>query len=139
VVVKIVAPDEATDGGNFSAEINISYVGNFDAANYDIAYNASVIQVTGVRDGSINGAPIPVDDWGFIPEGEQGVVRIINNVAGAPGVNGSGNLSWIDFDVVGNVCDSSGLVFNVSVSVLYDNLAQEISATWLNDSVHVVE
>jgi hypothetical protein len=61
----------------------------------------------------------------------------LDSVAGAPGVNGSGNLSWIDFDVVGNICESSGLLFNISLSVLYDNVAHEISATWVNDSVHV--
>jgi hypothetical protein len=132
-----MAPDEVTNGDSFSAEVNISYVENFDAANYDIVYNASVLNVTGVSDGAIDGTTIPVDSWDFIPGGVQGVVRIINNVGGAPGVDGRGNLSWINFNVVGNVCDSSGLVFDVSECYLSDNSANNISATWVNESVHV--
>jgi hypothetical protein len=133
-----MAPPEVTYCDSFSAEVNISYVENFDAANYDVVYNASVLEVTGVSDGIIAGTPVPVDDWEFVPPGVQGVVRIINNLPGITGVTGRGNLSWISFNVVGNVCDISSLVFNVSECWLNDNSAQNISAMWLNDSVHVV-
>ena len=132
-----MAPPEVTYCDSFSAEVNISYVENFDAANYDIVYNASVLYLTGVSDGLIAGTPVPWDNWEFVPLGVQGVVRIINNVPGTSGVSGSGNLSWINFNVVGNVCDSSGLVFNVSECYLSDNSANNISATWVNESVHV--
>lgn len=79
---------------------------------------------------------MPVDDWGFIPEGIQGVVRIINNVPGVSGVTGTGYLSQIQFDVVGSVNDSSYL--NLSEGVIYDIYANEITVTaWLNDSIDI--
>ena len=136
-MVEIIAQDEVDEGSNFSVEVNISYVENFDSASYDVIYDASIIQVTGVRNGSINGTEVPVDDWGFIPSGVQGVVRIINNMPGTGGVNGSGSLSWIDFDVSGVACDASGIEFSASERVVYDRWAIEISATWIDDSVHV--
>lgn len=133
----IDAPSQASEAGSFTAFVNISYVDKFDSANYDVIYNASVIQVTNVINGSINGTAVTVDDWGFIPPGVQGVVRIINNLPGVSGVSGSGVLAKIAFDVVGQAGDTSQL--DLSNGVVYDIDANEITVTaWINDSIDIV-
>jgi hypothetical protein len=134
--VWITAPGNVTAGSNFTATVNISNISNFDSANYDISYNASVIEVTGVINGSLGATVIPVSDWGFIPPGIQGTVRIINNVPGSNGASGQGLLSQILFHVNGSAGDTSHLNFT-GEHVLYDNTSTEIPATWLNDSVTV--
>jgi len=108
-------------------------VENFDSAQYDIVFDNTVLRLDNVTDGTIDGTAIPVTIWNPIAAGR---VRVVNNVPGAPGVTGSGTLAVLHFHVIGIECQTSDI--NLSNGMLGDNLAQEIPATWIGDSVHVV-
>ena len=132
----IESPPTASQCSNFSATVNISQVTNFDSANYDITYDPNIIQVTDVLDGTIGATTIPVDDWGFIPPGIQGTVRIINNVGGAGGVSGTGTLAIINFSVSCTNCGNTTISFT-GEDVAFDNESIEIYTTWTGNWTNV--
>ena len=121
---------------NFTATVNISQVIGFDSGSYDISYDPDILEVTGVTDGSIGGTAIPVTDWGFIPPGIQGTVRIINNVGGTGGVSGVGTLAVIDFSVNCTNCGNSTISFT-GEDVVYDNQSREINSAWSGNWTNV--
>lgn len=132
VTVSIDAPAEVDAGTSFIARVSINDVPNFDACNYDVTYDPTVLEVTDVTAGMVDGTTIPVDIWGEITPGR---IRVIENIPEVPGVSGSGYLAEIHFHVVGEYCDISDIA--LSNGVLSDNTATEIPATWLQDLVHV--
>jgi len=132
VTVSINAPPEVVENSDFTATVDVSPVANFDAANYDVSFNASILQLTDVTSGQIDSSPMPVDSWNLI---SPGTYRIVQNVLGTPGVSGSGYLAVLHFHVIGSDCQTSPI--NLLNGTLRDNLAQEIPATWVDDSVHV--
>jgi len=132
--VTLDAPAEVAPGSDFIARVNILWLQDFDAAQFDITYDADVLQFTDVTDGLINSTAIPAD-WGFMPPGEPGTIRVITNVAGAPGVTGAGYLADIHFHVVGSACNTSAL--SLSNGVLSDKYGAAIPAIWIGTSVHV--
>ena len=135
VTVSIDAPAEVDGGTDFIARIDITEVTDFDAANYDITYDPLILEVTDVTDGIIGETVIPVDMWDFVPPETQWTIRVIQNVPGLSGVSGSGYLAEIHFHVVGEYCNTSDIT--LSNGVLSDNIATEIPASWVGDSVHV--
>ncbi len=132
VPVSIDAPDEAAAGSDFTANVNISEVVDFDACNYDVTFDASVLRLDNVTSGLIGSTTIPVDIYNEI---SSGTYRVIQNVPGLTGVSGSGYLAVLHFHVIGSQGDSS--VISLSNGMLSDNLAEEIPATWVGDSVSV--
>lgn len=133
--VSMDAPAEVAPGAQFVARVNISPVVNFDSATFDVTFDPAVIQVADVTDGGIDGTAIPVINWGFIPPGVQGTVRVINNVPQVPGVSGSGYLAEVHFHVVGSAGSTSDLT--LSHGVLFDNMGAGIGANWVGDAVAV--
>ncbi len=87
--------------------------------------------------GMIDSTTVPVDMWGFSPSGTPGTIRILGNLPGASGVNGSGYLCEVHFHVVGSPGDSSNIT--LSEGILFDNTGEnEIPvAQWLGGSVYV--
>ena len=145
--VYIKAPDELPYCTNFTATAYITRVEDFGSATYEVTYNAGVLEVVGVTngsmvekqpDGSADFYTINVTSWS-LPYGE-GMVRIISS-AGGYGVTGGGYLSRIKFHVISSSpCDSSGIAFNETGCVLHDDgtpTPAEINATWVGDSLHV--
>lgn len=132
VTVSIDAPDEVAEGSDFIARANITRVSDLDAANYDVTFDPTVLEVTDVTAGLIGGTTVAVDIWRVI---SPGTLRVVNNVPGLSGVSGSGYLAEIHFHVVVPAGDTSDI--NLSNGVLSDNTANEIPATWVGDSAHV--
>ena len=132
VIVSINAPDEAAPNSDFTANVNISEVVDFDSCNYDVTFDASVLQLDNVTPGLIGSTTIPVDVYNEI---SSGTYRIIQNVPGLSGVCGSGYLAVLHFHVIGSQGDSSNI--SLSNGMLSNNLAEEITATWVGDSVDV--
>ena len=124
-----------SQGDDFTASLTIADVIDFDAAQYDITYDPSVIEVTGVTNGLIGTEAIPVVHSDYIPPGILGKIRVINNVPNVPGVTGSGYLAIIHFHVVGAAGASSPI--SLSGGILGDKDAQEIPATWTGATVQV--
>ena len=133
IQVSISAADEVAPDTDFTATVDMSQVENFDACNYDVSFDSIVLRLDNVTSGDIGGTVIPVDMWSEI---SPGTVRIIQNVSGLSGVSGSGYLAVLHFHVIGSIGDSSNI--ELSNGVLSSNLAEEILATWIGDSVDVV-
>lgn len=145
VTVAIVAPAQVAPGSDFVARVTITEVTLFDSAQFDVWYDPGVIQVLvglegnsdGVTHGVIDSTEIPIDMWGYVPQGTPGRMRIICNLPGTTGVSGSGYLADIHFHVVGAPGTSSVLHF--SDGLLSNNVAQKIEpVTWVDGSVEVV-
>ena len=132
VRVSIGAPPELHQGSDFVATVNIDEVTSFDAANYDITYDPTVLEVTDVTDGAIGGTAIPVDMWSVVATGR---LRVINNVAGLGMASGSGYLAEIHFHVLGSAGTSSNI--ELSNGALSNSDANEIEAAWIGYSVQV--
>ena len=133
VTVSIDAPDEIAPDSDFTASVNISEVVDFDGCNYDVSFDASVLRLDDVTSGLIGSATIPVDIYNEI---SPGTYRVVQNVPGLDGVSGSGYLAVLHFHTIGAEDDSSSI--SLANGMLSDNLAQEIPATWVGDSVRVV-
>ncbi len=133
VTVSINAPSEVMVDSTFTATVAISQVYNLDACNYDVSFNPAVLSVENVTAGNIGGTPIPVDIW---TQNTTGRYRIVQNISGLIGVNGTGSLSLLTFRVIGSANQSSNIT--LSDGVLSSNNATEITATWVEDLVKVV-
>ncbi len=130
--VSVDAPEEVTEGGDFTATIRIENVTDFDAANYTVTFDPSVLKLDDVTPGEINGTEIPVDTWN---EYEPGKCVIVQNIPGLAGASGSGSLAVLHFHVSGKACRSSKI--NLVDGVLSDIQAEEIPAEWSGDEVKV--
>lgn len=132
VIVTIDAPAGAAPDSDFTVDISISDVTDFDACNYDIIFDASVLRLDTVTSGLIGSTEIPVDLYNEVA---SGTYRIIQNVPGLAGVTGSGYLAELHFHVTGSIGDSSLVSpFN---GVLSDITAGEIEASWVEAVVMI--
>ena len=131
VNVTVNAPAYVEEGGIFDVTIDVDNVTDFDSGQFDLFFDSSVLNVTGVADGSLDGVPIPVD-WEFA---DEDTIRVILNVPGITGVNGTGNLAKISFAVVGETGDRSELA--ISDGLLWDKEGAEILAEWIDGEVIV--
>jgi hypothetical protein len=134
VAVSIDAPATVASGSDFTADVDISQVTNFDACQYDVSFDASVLRLDNVTSGLIGSTAIPVDIYNEI---SSGTYRVVQNVSGLSGVTGSGYLAVLHFHVVGSAGDISAI--NLSNGVLSDITASQIMATWVGDSVTVAD
>jgi hypothetical protein len=133
VTVSIDAPAMAEPGSDFNASIGISNVADFDACNYDVSFDASVLQLDDVASGLIGSTTVPVD---ICNELSPGTYRVVQNVPGLSGATGSGYLAVLHFHVIGSAGDSSRV--DPSKGVLSDITAGEIAAIWVEGAVAVV-
>jgi len=142
VTVGIDAPTEVDPGSSFVADVTVDWVTDFNACGFDVTYDRTVITVTDVTDGEIDGHPIQVDEWHYFPASsprDTGRIRVLALVSGAPapGVTGTGRIARIHFTVVGSPTQSSAIHL-VGVG-MYDYLANLIPATTVDDSVYVAQ
>jgi hypothetical protein len=142
VTVGIDAPAEVEAGSSFVANVTVNWVTDFHSCGFDVTYDETVITVTNVTGGEIDSYTIKVDpgDWTYIPASsmvDTGRTRVAAVKSGAPtcGVNGTGYIAQIHFDVVGSGSDSS--VINLEGVGMYDCHAIEIITTTLNASVDI--
>jgi len=90
VAVSIDAPAQVAVNSDFTANVNIGEVTNFDACNYDVSFDASVLRLDNVTSGLIGSTTIPVNVYNEI---SSGTWTIVQNVSGIAGVSGSGYLA----------------------------------------------
>ena len=77
--VSVDAPAEVSPASDFTVNINISEVTDFDACNYDVSYDSAVLRLDNVTSGLIGSTAIPVDVYNEI---SAGTYRVIQNVPG---------------------------------------------------------
>ncbi len=132
VSVSIDAPDEVAPDSNFTAKVNIIGVIDFDACDYIVTFDSSVLELTGVTAGAIGETAIPI---AATHEFEAGRIKVVGNVPGTPGVSGSGYLAELHFTVIG--LDGTSSTIDLVDGCLSNNTAAEIATTWTGNSVHV--
>jgi hypothetical protein len=130
VRVEVNAPELVEIGGSFEASIDVDSIADFNAGQFDLSFDSTIVNVTDVADGKLDAETIPVDKWEFV---DEGTIRVILEVSGIAGVNGSGNLATISFEVVGMGGDRS--VLDISDGMLVNTDAEAISAEWIDDKV----
>jgi len=131
-VVTIEAPAEATADSDFTANISVNELTDFDACQYDVTFDPLVLRLDDVTSGLIGSTAVPVD---IFNEFSAGTYRVIQNVPGLTGVTGSGYLAVLHFHVIGSEGESSAI--DLSNGVLSDITATQIPATWVGDTVDV--
>nr|QNO52716.1 hypothetical protein JLLPAJDC_00027 [Methanosarcinales archaeon ANME-1 ERB6] len=128
--VKVNAPELVKAGETFDVTIDVVNLTDFNSAEFDLSFNSSVVNVTGVADGNLNGARIPVSMWN--PVGAD-TVRVLVSVPIGQGVSGSGYIAKVSCEVVGKAGDRSEV--DISGGLLVNKEAVEILALWIDDEV----
>nr|CBH39111.1 hypothetical secreted protein [uncultured archaeon]CBH39726.1 hypothetical secreted protein [uncultured archaeon] len=130
VMVKVNAPERVKTGETFDATIDVANITEFNSAEFDLSFDSSVVNITGVVDGSLNGTAIPISTWEFV---DADTVRVLVSMPMGEGVSGSGYLAKVNFDVVGETGNRS--VLDISNGLLANKDADEIIALWTDDEV----
>jgi hypothetical protein len=133
VLVTVNAPEYVAKGGTFVATIEVDCVNDLNAAQFDLSFNSSVVNVTDVKDGKINGANVSIFDWRVNPD--KDTARVIIMMPIGTGVSGSGYLAEVEFEVKGDAGKKSELKF--SKGEVVDSEAKEIATKWIGDEVTV--
>jgi PKD repeat protein len=119
---------QVAEGSDFTVEVGIDNVTDLDVAQYDVTYDHTKIEVTGVDDGVVGGDEFHVDMWKPI---NSDTIRVINNVPGVKGVSGGGYLAKIQFHAVGSAGNGSDIT--LIHAVLGDINAAQITPVTLNN------
>jgi metal-dependent HD superfamily phosphatase/phosphodiesterase len=129
--VRVNAPEYVA--GTFNATIDVANVTDFNSGQFDLSFNSSVVNVTEVKAGEIDGVAVPIFMWHFF---DADTVRVLVSMPMDVGANGSGSLAEIEFEVKGNSGEKSAL--NISNEMLVDTKAKKIDAEWYGDEVTVL-
>ncbi len=133
VTVIIEAPAEVAAGSDFVGSVNVTGVVDFDVCQFDVGYDAGVLEVVDVAVGNVGGIAVPIDAWGEVAPGR---IRVLGNVPGVPGVGGAGHLAQVHFRVVGSAGSASDIA--LSDGILGDKYAEEMApVAWIGSSLVV--
>lgn len=141
VSVRVNAPEFVS--GTFDVTIDIDGVTDLTSGNFDLSFDPDVVNVNDVCDGEIDGTTVPIEDWLLMDEDR---VRVLVKLPDAGLVSGSGYLTTIKFEVVGDDGDTSTL--EVSDGELFSCITYyfqtyssseiaEINVAWSGDVVTV--
>ena len=118
--VNVNAPERVD--GDFDVTIEIKNIVDLDSGQFDLYFDPSAVNVTGIDDGNIGGTTIPIDNWVV----GKNKIRVLFNLPGIDGVSGSGSLATIHFKtIVPGDC-----VMEISDGLLVDTMADAIPASW---------
>ena len=118
--------------GTFDASIGVDRIMDFNSGQFDLSFDFSVVNVTDVKDGEINGEAVPIFMWSFM---DAETVRVLVGMPMGVDVSGSGCLAEVEFEVKGRSGDKSNL--NISNGLLVDIEAKEIEAVWYGGEVRI--
>ena len=129
-VVTVDAPEYVS--GSFNATLRIGNVTDLNSGQFDISFNSSIVNVTDVKDGEIDGKVVPIFIWNFV---DADTVRVLVSMPMEVGVSGSGYLAEVVFEVKGEEGEKSEL--DISNELLVDTKAKEIDAGWINAEIRI--
>ena len=129
VPVTVNAPPVVS--GAFEVTIDIENVTDLDCGQFDLFFDSSVANVTGVSAGNISGTAVPIWDWVFM---DADTIRVLFSLPGLKGVSGSGQIATISFETTGSEGYSD---LDISDGLLVDNRADKIPAIWIDDEVAI--
>ena len=105
VELRVNAPEEVEEEGTFEVSIDVEELDDLNSGKFDLSFDSSVVNVTNVSDGNVDGTTIPAQMW----IAEAGIINVIVDIPGIDGVSGSGSLATVSFEVVGGKRDESEL------------------------------
>lgn len=129
-VVAVNAPAVVEIGERFVARIDVDNVTDLNSGQFDLSFDPSVVNVTAVKDGEIEGEVVSAFKWQFV---DYDTVRVLVRMPMGVGVTGSGYLAEVKFEVKGEIGDKSALA--LSRGLLVDMEAKKINAEWMDDKV----
>lgn len=129
VTVTVNAPETVIEGGIFDVTVDVDSITEFNGAQFDVSFDSKTVKVNDVTEGNIDGEKISIDMWGGV---ESGTIRVMPMVAEDIGVNGSGYLAKITFEVKGKEGDDC--VLDIADGFLFNNKGEEILADWIGDA-----
>ena len=106
---------------------------DFNGGWFDLSFDRNVVKVEELEDGCIDGETIPIGDWGFMNGRET--INVWLNVPEVAGVDGSGYLTKISFEVKGDEGDEC--VLDIENGMLGNTSAEEIRAEWIDAKITV--
>jgi len=118
--------------GAFSATVDVEDVVEMNGGQFDLSFDASVVNVTNVTAGDIAGTTVPLLNWTFM---DPDTIRVLFKLSRADGVSGSGSVATIEFALTGSQSDAT--VLDISAGNLADVNADEIPATWADAAVAI--
>ena len=127
--VCVNAPEVVSD--TFNVTIDIYNVIDLDSGQFDLSFNSSVVNVTDVYAGNIDGTTVPIDAWNFT---DADTIRVLFNLPGVDGISGSGQIATISFEMTGAVGDTSALDI-ADGRLLVDTESDKISALWFDSEI----
>jgi PGF-CTERM protein len=134
VELRVNAPEEVEEEGTFEVSIDVEELDDLNSAKFDLSFDSSVVNVTNVSDGDVDGTTIPAQMW----IAEAGIINVIVDIPGIDGVSGSGSLATVSFEVVGGKRDES--VLEISNVQLVDDEAEFIEVGKLSGAeINVVD
>ncbi len=116
VEVSVNAPEEVEEGESFDVTIDIEDVTDFNSGRFDLSFDSSVVEVTDVSEGSIDGETIPELLWEVVDDADT--VHVSVYMPMEVELSGSGHLAEVGFKVTGEEGDKS--VLDISNGSLFD-------------------
>ena len=98
VEVRVNAPEYVEEGATFVATIDVDDVTDLNSAQFDLSFDSSVVKVSDVNEGEIDGEDVPIFDWRFV---DTDTVMVIIMMPIGESLSGSGYLAEIVFKVKG--------------------------------------
>ena len=135
VAVTVNAPEHVDEGATFAATIDVDSVTDLNSAQFDLSFDLSVVRVSDVNDGKINGEDIPIAMWVLNPA--KDTVRVIANLEEGGSVSGSGYLAEVELRVKGDEGEKTEL--SLSNGRLYNISVGKISAEWIPAEIRIID
>jgi hypothetical protein len=135
VTITVNAPEYVDEGATFAATIDVDSVTDLNSAQFDLSFDSSVVRVSDVKDGKINGEDIPIAMWVLNPA--KDTMRVIANLEEGGSVSGPGYLAEVELKVKGDEGEKTelsllnGRLYNISVG--------KISAEWRDAEIRIAE
>ena len=98
VEVRVNAPEYVEERATFVATIDVDDVTDLNSAQFDLSFDSSVIKVSDVNEGEIDGEDVPIFDWRFV---DTDTVMVIIMMPIGESLSGSGYLAEVEFKVKG--------------------------------------
>ena len=138
VEVRVNAPEYVVESGTFDVTIDVDGVSDLNSVYFYLSFVKSVVKVTHVADGKIDGEKVPVM-WNVNPD--KDIVGVAIMMPLGEGVSGSGYLAEIEFEVKGDEGEKSELKFfegELSKAPEGEYVSGvAIPATWINATVTI--
>jgi len=125
VEVRVNAPPSVEEGETFVVTIDITDVTDLNSAQFDLSFDSSVIEISEVKKGEINGETFQT----FMhPSIDEDTEKVLVSMPIGEGMSGSGHLAEVEFKAKGKEGEKTEL--SVSNEKLYNVSAKRIEAVW---------